>query len=118
MILVDTSVWVDHLRRGNPRLEKLLMSERILCHPLIIGELACGNLHDRASVLELLRALPESKYASQEETHHLIENNKLWGQGLGWIDVVLLASALISGVELWTLDKKLDHFAQRLQVAS
>ena len=97
MILVDTSVWIDHLRRGNERLKSLLHDDQVLCHPFVIGELACGNLHNRNEVLYLLEALPGVPVADHTEVLHLIDAHRLYGQGLGWIDAHLLASALLTG---------------------
>lgn len=114
MMLVDTSVWVDHLRRGNTRLEQLLLEERVLAHPFVIGELACGRLHQRAQIMALLLRLPAVGIASHTEALHLVDFYRLDGQGLGWIDVHLLASAAIAQVPLWTLDRRLEAVADRL----
>ena len=114
MILVDTSVWIDHLRRGNERLRSLLQDDQVLCHPFVIGELACGNLHRRNEVLLLLEALPEAPVADHAEVLHLINSHRLYGQGLGWIDAHLLASALLLGCELWTSDRLLHVLATRV----
>ncbi|MCH2254126.1 MAG: PIN domain-containing protein [Vicinamibacterales bacterium] len=110
--LVDTSVWVDHLRHGNDRLASLLDEGSVLCHPFVIGELACGNLADRDRVLHLLGALPETPVASHEEVMALIRSRELHGKGLGWIDVHLLASALLAKCPLWTMDKTLHSAGQ------
>ena len=114
MILVDTSVWIDHLRVGNERLRALLQNDQVLCHPFIIGELACGNLHNRNEVLHLLEALPSVPVADHSEVLHLINTHRLYGQGLGWIDAHLLASALLTGCELWTSDRLLHTLADRV----
>ena len=114
MILVDTSVWIDHLRRGNERLKSLLHDDQVLCHPFVIGELACGNLHNRNEVLYLLEALPGVPVADHTEVLHLIDAHRLYGQGLGWIDAHLLASALLTGCELWTSDRLLHALAGRV----
>lgn len=116
MILVDTSVWVSHLRDGNRELENILDNGLVLCHPLIIGELACGNLKDRAVILSFLQLLPESIEAEHEEVLSLIENNRLMGKGIGYVDVQLIASAMLSGVPIWTLDKKLAQVADSLRI--
>ena len=116
MILVDTSVWIDDLRKGNGELASLLNEGVVLCHPFVIGELACGNLKNRAEILSLLEALPGSTVASHEEVLHLVSYRKLSGKGLGWIDVHLLASALLSKCTLWTKDKGLGLHARRLKV--
>lgn len=118
MILVDTSVWVDHLRRGDRKLEKLLNEGVVLCHPFVIGELACGNLKNRDEILCLLAALPASSAASHEEGLRLVGDRKLAGKGLGWIDVHLLASALLSNCTLWTKDKALGAVACSLKVGA
>ena len=107
MILVDTSVWVSHLRHGDPRLADLLEEGGALVHPFVIGELACGNLKNRAEILSLLRALPLAAIAEHEEIMLFIERNGLMGKGLGYVDVHLLAAAVLSDVRLWTADKSL-----------
>ena len=114
MTLVDTSVWVDHLRRGNHRLVALLDDARVLCHPLIVGELACGNLAERDQVLRLLDALPAAPPAEHDEVLTLVGTHRLHGRGLGWIDMHLLASTLLAGCGLWTLDKRLHATAVRI----
>ena len=116
MILVDTSVWVDHLRRGNPRLASLLEEAQVLCHPFVIGELACGNLRNRREILRLLAALPAVPQADGSEVLHLVESHHLYGLGLGWVDAHLLASCLLSDSELWTLDEPLRAAARKLAV--
>jgi len=107
MILVDTSVWVSHLRHGDPRLVDLLDEGSVLVHPFVIGELACGNLKNRAEILSLLRALPLTAIAEHEEIMLFIETNGLMGRGLGYVDVHLLAAAVLSDVRLWTGDRSL-----------
>jgi predicted nucleic acid-binding protein len=116
MVLVDTSVWVSHLRDGNNELASLLNEGRVLCHPFIIGELACGNLHDRAMILSFLQWLPMSIEAEHEEVLFFIENNRLMGKGIGYVDAHLIASAVLTGIPLWTLDKKLAQVADDLQI--
>ena len=117
MVLVDTSVWVAHLRRGNIGLEALLNEGHVVCHPFIIGELACGNLKNRSEILSLLQALPVATPAEHEEVMQFIENYSLMGKGLGYIDMHLLASAILSRVPLWTLDKKLKQVSLKLGLA-
>jgi predicted nucleic acid-binding protein len=118
MILVDTSVWVDHLRSGDERLIDLLDSSQVLAHPFIIGELACGNLRERDEVLRLLNDLPRAPVASQDEVLHFIERNKLIGQGIGYIDTHLLASTTLADRALiWTRDKRLQKIAKKLKLA-
>jgi predicted nucleic acid-binding protein len=116
MVLVDTSVWVSHLRDGNNELVRLLNDGRVLCHPLIVGELACGNLKDRTVILSFLQLLPMSTEAEQEEVLSFIENNRLMGKGLGYVDVHLIASAVLTGVPIWTLDKKLVQSVDSLHI--
>jgi predicted nucleic acid-binding protein len=118
MILVDTSVWVDHLRRGGRGLETLLNDGKVLCHPFVVGELACGNLNNRAEVLSLLAALPAGPVASHDEVMFLVEDRGLTGKGLGWVDVHLLASAMLAGGRLWTKDRSLSAAADRLGVGT
>ena len=114
MVLIDTSVWVAHLRDGNKRLEALLHEGHVLCHPLVIGELACGNLKNRGPILRFLQQLPMAAAARHEEVLIFIERHALMGKGLGWIDTHLLASAFLIKVPLWTLDKSLDRISSSL----
>jgi hypothetical protein len=107
MILVDTSVWIAHLRKGDSGLAELLTEGLVLVHPFVVGELACGDLRNRARILSDLEALPSADSATHEEVMRLIEDRKLWGLGIGWTDGHLLASALLSNCQLWTLDRKL-----------
>ena len=117
MILVDTSVWVEHLRRGLPRLATLLQEGKVLIHPWVIGELACGNLSRRHQVLELLQGLPAATVASDAEVLLLIERKRLMGRGIGYVDVRLLASARLSHCRLWTQDSRLASVAQEQGLA-
>ena len=107
MILVDTSVWIAHFRKGSQHLADLLSDSLALVHPFIVGELACGNHSNRARILSDLEALPSARSATHNEVMQLIEARKLWGLGIGWIDGHLLASALLSTCQLWTLDRRL-----------
>lgn len=111
MILVDTSVWIDHFRRGNSELVSALETEQVLTHPFVIGEIACGDLRKRREVLELLAALPAATVATDEETLHFIEERRLMGKGIGYIDAHLLASVALTDARLWTLDKALLRVA-------
>jgi predicted nucleic acid-binding protein len=111
MILVDTSVWIDHLRKSPSNLTPLLDNGLALIHPFIIGELACGSLRNRARILSDLQALPSAAMATADEVLRLIETRSLWGMGIGWIDAHLLASALISNCQFWTLDARLARAA-------
>ena len=117
MILVDTSIWVSHFRYGNPRLETLLLNMEVACHPFIIGELACSNLKNRQEILSLLKALPTAMTADHNEVLHFIEQHQLMGMGLSYVDVHLLASALLSTILLWTKDKGLKKAALRLDIS-
>ncbi len=117
MILVDTSVWVEHLRRGLPRLAMLLQDGKVLIHPWVIGELACGHLRNRGDVLELLQGLPAAVVASDSEVLLLIEQDQLMGRGIGYVDAHLLASAKLSRCQLWTQDRRLAALAQERGLA-
>jgi predicted nucleic acid-binding protein len=117
MILVDTSVWVSHLRHGSERLHTLLHDEQVLCHPFVVGELACGTLRNRQEILALLRALPQAPVAESEEALRFVEGRHLYGHGLGWVDVNLLASALLGKCRLWTIDKLLRDVAASLLIS-
>ncbi|MDP3746457.1 MAG: type II toxin-antitoxin system VapC family toxin [Phenylobacterium sp.] len=118
MILVDTSVWVDHLRSGDPDLAGRLETGEVLSHPFVIGELALGNLAQRATVLEALRNLPQATPASDDEVLGFIEAEALHGLGVGYVDAHLLASArLTRDARLWTRDRRLQEIAARLGVA-
>ena len=107
MILVDTSVWVSHFRKAASGLSELLSEGLVMLHPFVSGELACGTLRDRARILSDLEALPSAISATHEEVLRLVEDRKLWGLGIGWVDAHLLASALLSDCPFWTLDGRL-----------
>jgi len=109
MILVDTSVWVEHLRAGSIELGALLNEGQVVCHPFIIGELACGNLKNRTEILSLLQDLPMATCAEDEEVLQFIADHQLMGKGLGYIDIRLLMSALLTRIPLWTADKRLHE---------
>lgn len=111
MVLADTSLWIAHFREGHPALAEFLSGGLILMHPFVAGELACGNLRNRTAVLFDLSALPTVTRVSDVEVLRLVEDRRLWGRGLGWIDVHLLAAALVSHSRLWTLDKRLASVA-------
>jgi len=117
VILVDTSVWIDHLRHGNPALQAHLANDRVACHPFVVGELALGILGNRAEILTDLNRLPQLPIASHGEVVALVERRRLFGLGVGWVDVHLLAAALIAGARLWALDGRLARVARRLRVA-
>ncbi|MBF5057022.1 PilT protein-like protein [Alcanivorax sp. 521-1] len=117
MVLVDTSVWVDHLRVGDAGLVRLLEDHRVRMHPFVVGELACGNLARRDQVLELLRGLPGVPVADQDEVLFLIERHGLMGRGIGFVDAHLLAATRLSGATtLWTRDRRLAEAARLLGV--
>jgi len=116
MVLVDTSVWIDHFRKTSTDLSSLLNQVHVTIHPFIVGELACGNLKNRHEILSLLTNLPQTTIAENEEVLSLVENKHLMGQGIGWIDAHLLASALISGTPLWTKDKNLRTLSAALGI--
>lgn len=117
MILVDTSIWIDHFYAGVPSLVALLQQEKVLLHPFIIGELACGNIQNRQEILSLLHNLPSVSVASDKEALLLIENFSLMGKGVGYIDIHLLASVLIqNGSKLWTRDKRLVVIANEMNL--
>ena len=116
MILADTSVWINHFRKGNKKLATLLNEGQVSCHRYIVGELACGNIQNRDEILTLLGALPGVQVADHEEIIHFISSHKLHGKGIGLIDAHLLASTLLSGSMLWTLDKALASMAKTLKI--
>jgi predicted nucleic acid-binding protein len=117
-VLADTSVWVEHLRAGSPRLTALLDESAVLVHPFVIGELACGNLRNRALVLSLLGDLPRAAVATHDEAMHFIDAHRLMGGGIGYVDVHLLASTALQGdARLWTLDRRLAKVASELELA-
>jgi predicted nucleic acid-binding protein len=118
VILVDTSVWIDHLRSVDRQLAGLLLEEQVLCHPFVVGELACGGLKRRAEILVLLRSLPHVPVVEDEEVLAFIEARALMGSGLGWVDVHLLASVCLAGERLLTSDRRLAQAARRLKVAA
>ena len=118
MILADTSVWIDHFRKGNPGLMRLLERGDVLTHPFVVGELACGNLANRTEILSTLSQLPRAAVASDAEALGFIERRSLHGRGVGYIDIHLLAStALDSDARIWTLDRRLESIATDLGCA-
>lgn len=114
MVLVDTSVWVEHLRAGHRGLGAMLLADAVTCHPFVVGELACGNLRNRAEILGLLRALPQATVAADDEVLRFVETHGLMGRGIGWVDAHLLAAAVLSGVRVWTRDGRLRQAAAEL----
>ncbi len=118
MILVDTSVWVDHLRRGDAQLAELLERGTVLGHPFVVGEIACGKLTDRGAILGLLQHLPMAVVAEPDEVVAFIDRHRLHGKGIGYVDVHLLsATALTAGAKLWTRDRRLHEVARDLGCA-
>jgi predicted nucleic acid-binding protein len=119
VILVDSSVWIDHLRSGNATLARMLDTGRVLAHPFVIGELALGNLRQRDFILAALRDLPQAVVASETEVLHFIIQQALYGRGIGYVDAHLLASTrLTSDGSLWTQDKRLRAVADWLGLAA
>lgn len=119
MILVDTSVWVQHLRARDSTLTKLLEEGAALIHPFVIGELSLGSFHQRELVLQMLSRLPAASVATNAEALHFIDLNALFGRGVGYVDVHLLAATrLTAGSRLWTLDKRLNDVAVELRIAA
>ena len=117
MTLVDTSVWVDHLRSHDESLVALLTSNRVACHPFVIGEVACGRLRRRDEILSLLAALPSCPVLAHEEALAFLDANDLAGAGIGWVDVHLLGAAVLGRCSLWTRDSRLRKAAARLGLA-
>ncbi len=117
MTLVDTSVWIDHLRQGDDELVAALLAGQVLIHPWVVGELACGNLRNRKQVLDLLQSLPLSPVAAENEVLFFIDQHALMGRGIGYVDVHLLASARLAKARLWTRDKRLTIVANELGIA-
>lgn len=118
MILVDTSIWIDHLRAGDAALTQLLQRNKVFMHPMVLGELACGNLQNRSQLLYLWMNLPQSKQANHQEVMVYIEQNKLMGLGIGYVDIHLLAAVMLqTNALLWTRDKRLHRAAEKLGLA-
>jgi predicted nucleic acid-binding protein len=116
MILVDTSVWVDHFRSGNRTLVSLLENDLVLTHPFILGELACGTIHNREELFQDLRVLPSARTADDDEVLAFVERRRLFGRGIGWVDAHLLASAVLTDARLMTLDRPLARVAAAIGV--
>ncbi|USN98034.1 MAG: PIN domain-containing protein [Phycisphaeraceae bacterium] len=117
MILADTSVWVEHLRRGHAGLREALEDERIAVHPFVQGELALGHVRRRSPLLRLIALLPTLEPASHDEVLRFVADGRLEGRGIGWIDAHLLAAAKLHAVRLWTLDRRLAGAAGELGLA-
>ena len=118
MILVDTSVWIDHLRSGDPRLETLLNQGSVLTHPFVIGEVALGHLRQRNTILTALDGLSKAIEAREREVLQLIQKHKLFGLGIGYVDAHLIASTMLTNASLWTRDKRLKEVATRLSLSA
>lgn len=118
MILPDSSVWIDHFRRENTSLAKWLENDQALCHPFIVGELACGHLSSKGSTIRMLQTLPEAPLMQNDEVLMLVERHRLMASGIGWVDAHLLGSALLAQAEIWTLDRSLANAARKLGVAA
>lgn len=116
MVIVDTSIWINHLRDGDRHLEKLLFDGDVVCHTHIIGELSCGNLKNRKEIISLLKSLPIAQIVEFQEYLYFIEHNQLNGKGIGFVDIHLLASAKLGQVPLWTADKRLKAAAADLDL--
>ena len=112
MILVDTSIWIDHLRSGSSALAALLQNDLVCTHDFVIGELACCNMYNRAEVLGLLQSLPRLASVTEDEALFFIEQKHLMGRGIGYIDAHLLAATVMYGALLWTKDKRLKGIAE------
>ncbi len=118
MILVDSSVWIDHLRAGEPALLDILNAGRVLAHPFVVGELACGNLKNRKEVLSLLQDLPAAPVATDGEVLFFIERHGLMGRGIGYVNAHLLSAISLAGTgRLWTRDKRLCAIAESMSLA-
>jgi predicted nucleic acid-binding protein len=116
MILVDTSIWVNHLRRHDAVLAAHLEAGEVLCHPYVIGEIGLGLLKQRRKVIDLLVALPSATVVSHDEAMTFVEQRTLIGRGIGWVDIHLAASAVVSRAKLWTADRRLAAVARVLRL--
>ena len=116
MVLIDSSVWIDHFKRSNPDLSHLLENQQVCMHPFVIGELACGGFKNRKEILSLLHALPNCSCVDNDEVLFFIEQHQLMGRGIGLIDLHLLASCIIEGHRLWSSDRRLKAVAALLRI--
>jgi predicted nucleic acid-binding protein len=116
VILPDTSIWIDHLRKADKHLVELLATDQVASHAFVIGEIALGSIATRTKVIARLSALPPIRVATTDQVSVLIEHWHLWGTGIGYVDAYLLASARIANAKLWTRDKRLSEQAERLNV--
>jgi len=115
--LVDTSVWVNHFRQGDARLAQLLTNGEAGLHPFVLGEIAAGHLKNRTATLGYFALLPQVPPAPESDVHRLLESCRLWGTGLGWVDLHILASAKISGWNLYTADRRMKVAAEAIGIA-
>jgi predicted nucleic acid-binding protein len=115
VILVDTSVWIEHFRSPSRLLGELLEREQVFVHPFVLGEIACGNLQNRKEIVALMRSLPAVQRADDHEILFFIEQRGLMGRGIGLIDIHLLASCLMQPCLIWTADKRLKATAEELE---
>jgi len=116
VILVDSSIWMDHFRKQNTHLIAVLERDEACIHPFVIGEVACGNLKNRKEIIDLLHALPDVQKAEDDEILFFIERHHLNGRGVGLIDIHLLAACLMAGCRLWTADKRLQKVAREMHI--
>ena len=116
MVLVDTSVWIDHFRNNNEELIRLLLNGTVVMQEFILGELACGNIKNRTEIISLLQSIPNVPKITIDEYLFFINAKRLYGKGLGFVDIHLLASVKLSDITIWTLDKKLEEAAIRLKI--
>jgi predicted nucleic acid-binding protein len=117
MILADTSVWVNHFRQNDPQLQQCLLNRQVLTHPFVLGEIACGNLQSRSKLLADLHRLPSSVCAEHDEVLTFLQQHRLYGKSITWIDAHLLASARLTSCRLWTLDLRLRELASKLKIS-
>jgi len=117
MVLIDTSVWVNHLRKSEPKLKALLLNGDVYCHPFVIGELACGSIKNRQEIISLLQSLPSTRTIDNNEFLDFVNNNNLYSKGVGYVDIHLLASSRLESVKLWTEDKRLNKLAIDLDLS-
>ncbi|NQU40612.1 MAG: PIN domain-containing protein [Lentisphaerae bacterium] len=116
MVLVDTSIWIDHFRKVSGNLSSLLEAEEVTIHSYVLGELACGNLSNRKEIIALLHALPHATKVEEDEILLFIERHRLMGRGIGLIDAHILASCCIDSCLLWTRDKRLQIMAKEMNI--
>ncbi len=116
-ILVDTSVWIEFLSKKEPAMKNLLLENRVVIHPFVIGEIACGSIKNRTQILNLLQSLQQVQVSQHTEVLFLLKAHKLFSKGIGWVDLHLLSAALIAEIPLWTKDKKLQAISKAHQIA-